>query len=401
MINELISMDLFNSLSGINLLVQEVSNIPLEIDNNNLPNQQSSPEKSENADAFKTGLLSALSSIIVLTALFYFIVSPSKKTSEEINILDYYLARAYGEEKLNKMYTTEQYRKREFILPVLLAWVISVIGLYSVFFGPDLVSRNPGKINFLLTGLFSVEDKYVMQEMRVQGMVVMSVAFLSAFILSFQYIIRRISTYDLSPAVYFDTTSRLIFAPVISLIIGHLFVSNGADPGHPVLIVVAFLVGFFPNEAFQYLKESSPIRFLRSTKKSHVLSLTMIEGIGVHDRSKLAELGIDDAQDLATANFMKLLLRTHYSATQIMDWVGQARLYIYFKDEITKLRKNSIRSSFDLVEIKDPERLKAICERTDIDPESMRLFIDSSLNDPTLVQLNKLRQVIIDDAESE
>lgn len=400
MINELFFTDLFNSLTGINLFIQEVSNVSLEL-NNNLLNQDSDPSKSENADTYKSGLLAALSSIIVLTAVFHFIVSPSKKTSEEINILDYFLTRAYGKRKLNKMYKTEQYRRREFILPVLLAWVISLIGLYAVFFGADLVSRNHGKVNFLLTGLYTNSDPEVMQTMRVQSMVVMCVAFLSAFILSIQYIIRRISTYDLSPAVYFDTTVRLIFAPVISLIIGHLFVSNGAEPGYPGLIVMAFLVGFFPNEAFQYLKESTPIKFLRCTKRCHILSLTMIEGIGVHDRSKLAELGIDDAQDLATANFMKLLLRTHYSATQIMDWVGQARLYIYFKDDISKLRENCIRSSFDLIEIKDPEKINALCQRTGIDPESMSLFIDSSLNDPILVQLNKLRQVIIHDTESE
>jgi hypothetical protein len=51
----------------------------------------------------------------------------------------------------------------------------------------------------------------------------------------------------------------------------------------------------------------------------------MVEGIDNHDSLRLAELGIDTCYDLATADFVPLVLRMPYSALQLIDWILQAK----------------------------------------------------------------------------
>jgi predicted RecB family nuclease len=53
--------------------------------------------------------------------------------------------------------------------------------------------------------------------------------------------------------------------------------------------------------------------------------LGMVEGIENHDRLRLEELGIDTCYDLATADFVPLVLRMPYSALQLIDWILQAK----------------------------------------------------------------------------
>jgi hypothetical protein len=75
--------------------------------------------------------------------------------------------------------------------------------------------------------------------------------------------------------------------------------------------------------------------------------LDMIEGISMFHKVRLNEVGIDNAENLAEANLIELLLKTPFGASNLIDWVAQAKLFIYFKDEIIKLRRVGIRNIFD------------------------------------------------------
>ena len=63
----------------------------------------------------------------------------------------------------------------------------------------------------------------------------------------------------------------------------------------------------------------------------------MIEGVESHDTLRMEELGIDSCYDLATADFVPLLLKTPYSARQLIDWILQAKLCVYFGDTVKDL----------------------------------------------------------------
>ena len=76
--------------------------------------------------------------------------------------------------------------------------------------------------------------------------------------------------------------------------------------------------------------------------------LEMIEGIESHDVLRLDELGVDTCYDLATADFVPLLLKTPYSGRQLIDWILQAKLCVYFGEGVKELRRFGIRTIVDL-----------------------------------------------------
>lgn len=87
----------------------------------------------------------------------------------------------------------------------------------------------------------------------------------------------------------------------------------------------------------------------KEERTAHRLPLTMIEGVHTYDRARLDELGIEDAQNLANANFIELVVRTAFNPGQLIDWIGQAQLYTYFKDDVVALRQYQVRTVFDLL----------------------------------------------------
>jgi hypothetical protein len=111
-------------------------------------------------------------------------------------------------------------------------------------------------------------------------------------------------------------------------------------------------VGMFPERAIDYMKEKIKYFSTKNMVKSDDLPLDMIEGISIYHRMRLTEIGIDNAQNLAVADLVGLMLKTPFKPSQIIDWIGQAKLYLFFKKDITALREIGIRTVFDI---------KAVC----------------------------------------
>lgn len=340
------------------------------------------------SDAFKLLLVVFVGAFMPVSAWSFLSIRRQKKEKEfarVVGLLD--IARDVAEFARDRV--TEQYAQRDYLLPVLFCWFLSVLGLVSLLFGAQLVDDHYGRSNLLLTGLYAAVDCDAMQQMRVQGMVMLSISFLGSFFWSVRNIIKRLSAGDLAPAVYFNASTRIVVAPIIALIAGHLSVALGADPASNLgAMVVAFLIGFFPDEALEYLKEHSPVPMFKSSDSADELPLAMIEGMTIYDRTRLGELGIDNAQNLAVADFVELMIRTPYNPAMLIDWIGQARLYVYFKDEVTKLRANQVRTIFDLVSLsQSTEDAADLAETTAIDAQRLQWVATSAADDPTVMQL--------------
>ncbi len=335
---------------------------------------------------FKGMVVIFLSGFMPVTLLSFLFVRRTKKTTEFARVVDM-LAIAEDVVEFARNRVAEQYAAVDFRMPVLFAWLIAVLGFVSLLFGADLVVEHEGKINFLLTGV-SVTDKDTLQLLRIQNMAVMSIGFVGAFLWSAQNILHRLNAGDLAPSVYFNACIRMILAPVLSLMISHLI--NGYESLHTMqagLPTIAFLVGWFPNRALIFLKEQFPMIF-SSKRSADSLPLNMIEGIHTYDRARLVELGIVDAQNLANANFIELVVRTAFNPGQIIDWIGQAGLYVYFKDDVVILRKHQVRTVFDLMPVcRDPQVLDEFADLTNINPLGFRLFCDKMAQDPVVKQL--------------
>lgn len=183
---------------------------------------------------------------------------------------------------------------------------------------------------------------------------VFGMAFLGAYIWGLQHVFRRYSLNDLTSSVYYGFSMRMILAAIIALVIYNAYTAlagSGDSKGGITANVwpaMAFLIGMFPQRGLRWLTEKFPMLSPESDPSVREAPLEMIEGIEIHDIMRLEEVGIDTCYDLATADFVPLVLKTPYSARQLIDWILQAKLCAYFGEAVKDLRLHGIRTVIDL-----------------------------------------------------
>jgi hypothetical protein len=337
---------------------------------------------------FKITLIVCLSSFMIVTAYSFLHFRLIKKEIEYCKLLNA-LGVMDEEIRLSLRAVSQEYALGDYWIPVTFATAVCVLGFYSLLFGADMVSEHYGKPNMLLTGMV-MKSTDEMQELRWQSQLVLCLAFTGAFIWSAQNIIRRLITGDLTPGTYYSSALRMVFASLVSLMLSYtLETLPTAGYTRESLPVIAFLSGMLPDNTFTYLKERVSTFIKTGMKMSHDLPLEMIEGINVFHKLRLSEVGIDNAQNLAEANLIELVLKTPFNPSQLIDWIAQAKLYVYFKDNIDRLRALGIRTVFDLHSLCDDEEglallaeegkiskvgLNVVCGRLKDDETTLRLF---------------------------
>jgi hypothetical protein len=198
----------------------------------------------------------------------------------------------------------------------------------------------------------------------------------------------------------------MIYASFLSLMLSFLLESMPTrEYTREILPVVAFLTGMLPEQALVYIRERVGIFSERNASKAYDFPLQMIEGINMFHRIRLSEVGIDNAQNLAEANIVELLLKTPFSPLQLIDWVAQAKLYIYFRSDIETLRSEGIRTVFDLRQICDNEQfIDQLASATGLSGVSLNIVCQRMREDHSVTRLhdfeNKLNFMISPERES-
>jgi len=261
----------------------------------------------------------------------------------------------------------QEYAASDYVLPVAFATLVTLGGSFTLIMGGEFFVVKG--YNLVLHGMNLPDaawtsNPFFLNEWR--RLLVLGFAFLGGFLHATQDVLRRLVTADLSPGTFYAAGLRMFVAQIAALVLSYLVEAfPGSEYPDLALPVVAFLAGVFPDRAIRYVREKIRIFSRDAEASSHELPLDMIEGMNVLHRTRLAEVGIDNAQNLAEADLVDLVLRTPFPPTQILDWIVQAKLFVYFKDRIEALRAVGIRTVLDFQAVGgEPGLLDRIAEET-------------------------------------
>jgi hypothetical protein len=229
--------------------------------------------------------------------------------------------------------------------------------------------------------------------------IVFAMAFLGVYLSGLQHIYRRYAVNDLSPTLYYGFGIRILTAATIALVIYNAYSalsgSDTSDGGITANIwpALAFLIGIFPQRGFRWLSDRVPMFTAATDATVRPAPLEMIEGLEGHDVLRLEELGIDNCYDLAAADFVPVLLKTPYSARQLVDWILQAKLCVYFGASVKELRHLGIRTIVDL-EALTPEELISLPEVTSVTAPVLSRARESVRQSPEMLRLREVGQML-------
>jgi hypothetical protein len=132
-----------------------------------------------------------------------------------------------------------------------------------------------------------------------------------------------VRNYELSPISFLVVAVSLLEGTFIVAVVRHLTAHSGSFGEFTVL---AFLLGYFPTFGIYWMIERLRVQNLKQVapaayKRRFVLPTDMIDGIDMQTKFRLMEAGVQDVQNLATANPVLLYVETPFSLLTILDWM--------------------------------------------------------------------------------
>ena len=258
---------------------------------------------------------------------------------------------------------------------------------------------------------FFVKD--VLSMVSDEAFTAMQYGFLGAYLFSIQLVYRRFTTLDMQPSVFMFCTMTIVAGLVLNLVAFQAIseIVNTANPiggiGAGALAIIAFSIGYFPNMAIRWFNRVSNTALGLDKRQSIQYPLSMIDGISQWHETRLMDNGIDNIQNLASADIVELLLNTAFTVQEVIDWVDQSILYLYLDPhDIENFRRviavrtttdfrdiwSSVRSSKDKEEIAG--KLQTTVEKLDALNISIQLGANSHYIIPYWENARKMADAI-------
>jgi hypothetical protein len=195
--------------------------------------------------------------------------------------------------------------KARTFFPVVIATVIFAIGWTAILWDGSFPNSAPDSAQDMLT-----------------------FGFLGAYLFDIQMLMRRFFQNDLKPSAYASAALRVVIVLILVVAMHQLpFFADESGSGEAL---VAFVIGLFPLVGLQALNGfvSRALKWPVPSLKSRY-PLSDLEGLNVWYEARLMEEGIEDMQNLVSANMVDVLLHTRVPVGRLVDWCDQAQLFVH------------------------------------------------------------------------
>lgn len=285
---------------------------------------------------------------------------------------------------------------RETLLPLVVIILMSVYFSALLIYTPLALRPPEFMANFLLLGdKYGVERSLLTDRYLLQTVDVMCFAFLGWYVWTVSTIFSRLTTLELVPATYYNILTRLVAALFVAVMFRHLFAIFGTAGTQFVPEAVGFGVGLFPDSALQWLTRQLRRYLLGDTGLTDEFSLDLVQGISPFRKIRLYEIGMDNCENLATANPITLYLTSNLSLLEVIDWIAQAQLLVLVgQDKFRVLQNNSYRTVIDLDRGANSPAAGRLCELLAFSGEQLADVRDGLQKDPNFKRLAGLRDKV-------
>jgi GNAT superfamily N-acetyltransferase len=167
--------------------------------------------------------------------------------------------------------------------------------------------------------------------------------FLGAYLFNLGVLTRRLALSDFNAQMLWSAINGLLLSVGLCLVLGKV----PGIAGHPQSF---FAIGFLSNLFLEMvLNGAQVVTAVVSKKRNDGMSLQMVRGINFWKAHRLEEEGIENIQNLATADVLELVVRTHYNLMTLVDWIDQAIVISRFREATCTLEDAGLNiSAIDL-----------------------------------------------------
>lgn len=207
-------------------------------------------------------------------------------------------------------------------------------------------------------------------------------AFVGVYLFNLGTMIRRLYLADLNEQVFWGAINRLLLSLGLALVI----MKGGLANAGPLFY---FSIGFLANIVLDWVLEKTLKLMDIAQPKQDDLPLQMIKGIDIWKEYRLEEEGIENTQNLATADVLELAVKTHYSFRTLIDWIDQAMLLSRLtQDQVKALTSQAMAVSAIELAAASPENnngdrtfATALATQLKVDPVLMAATLDRLYED--------------------
>jgi hypothetical protein len=307
-------------------------------------------------------------------------------------------------------------RENLFYFATSLIFVLVSWAGFTLLIGPA-PGGEPDAVRLILVGLrasgVAAADLPTLGGYELTTAAMIAFAFLGAYAWSILYLVRRIGSLDLSPTSFLRISAQIILACALAAVLRHFVATPSAEPawGEPLILLAAFLIGFFPNAGLDYVVRQLPqLRLKRldpdAVDGARAMPVELVDGIDSYVSFRLGEREVTDIQNLATENPILLCAETPYPLLQVIDWIAQAQLVLEVGPRAyRRLRGMGLRTIFALERVPEDKALeqavlKILYEAPEDRPEGLAVRLAAMQANLHVARLDQVRALALEALEA-